>query len=388
MSGSNLLIIFSGSIACFKACDVVSRLVQRDYKVRTVMTAGARRFVGAATLEGLTGEPVRHDLFAATAALDLIELARWADLILVCPATAHSINRFAADLADDLACALQLTRERSKPLIIAPAMNLAMWSHPATQDSVARLTDWGAQFLPVGIGRTACCDEGAGRLADPGLIVATVEAALARPTRRLRVLATSGGTAELVDGVRVLTNTSNARTGTTLAAQFAQCGHEVVLLRAHHAVPAGPLCRVKLFSTFADLDAALTRLLGAQHFDAVIHAAAVSDFGVSGIIADGVVQSPGQMKIDSTQLLQLEPRPHPKLVGQRRTRSRNTALKVSAFKLSKGADEAAVQFSVRSLFGRGVDLVVHNDLASRGDHVDAFPASLRAPDGSVVARCA
>ncbi len=103
MCGSNLLVILTGSIACDKACDAVSRLVQGGLKVRTGVTAAARRFVGDATLEGLSGEPVDHDLFIAGAALDRIELARWADLTLVCPATAHSLNRFAAGLADDLA---------------------------------------------------------------------------------------------------------------------------------------------------------------------------------------------------------------------------------------------------------------------------------------------
>lgn len=387
MSGSNILALFTGSIACYKACEVISRLVQRGHRVRTVATVAARRFVGDSTLEGLTGEPVRHDLFAAGAALDHIELARWADLTLVCPATAHSLNRYAAGLADDLAGALLLARDRGKPLLIAPAMNPLMWTHPATQAAVARLSDWGAQFIPVGVGRTACGEEGAGRLADPELIVAMVEAALARPARRLRVLVTSGGTAEPVDSVRVLTNISTGHTGATLAAQLARSGHEVVLLRARHAVPAGPLVREAVFSTFAELDAALARLLGEESFDAVLHAAAVGDFGIGAIIDGGVARSPGSAKLDSVRPIQLELYPQPKLVGQLRTRSRNPALKVIAFKLTRGATEAAVQVAVADLFALGVDAVVHNDLDARGDAPDAFPANLHQRDGAIVARC-
>ena len=388
MSGSNLLVVLTGSIACYKACAAISQLVQRGHRVRTVTTAGARRFVGDATLEGLTGEPVRHDLFAAGAALDHITLARWADLTLVCPATANALSRFAAGLAEDLAGALLLARDQGKPLLLAPAMNPAMWAHPATQASVARLAGWGAQFLPVGVGRTACGEEGLGRMAEPELIVATVEAALARPARRLRVLMTSGGTAEPVDGVRVLTNLSTGHTGAIVATHLSECGHEVVLLRARHAIPGCPLCREEFFSSFADLDTALTRLLGTESFDAVIHAAAVGDFGVNSITVGGAVRSPRQSKLSSADTVHLELRPQPKLVAQLRTRSRNPQLRVIAFKLTSGEDPSAVDAAVRSLFASDVDLVVHNDLGARGESLGDFPATLHTPDSTVIACCA
>src|ERR1700689_3067871 len=133
MSGSRIVFIVTGSIAAYKACDAVSRLVQRGPRVRAVATGAALRFVGTATLEGLTGEPVLTDLFQPGAALEHINLTRWADLVVVCPATAHTLNRFAAGLADDLAGALFLAHDRTKPFLVAPAMNPAMWSHPATQ---------------------------------------------------------------------------------------------------------------------------------------------------------------------------------------------------------------------------------------------------------------
>ncbi len=388
MSGSKVVVILTGSIACYKACEVVSRLVQGGHRVRTVTTESARRFVGDATLEGLTGEAVRHDLFAMGGALDHIELARWAKLILVCPATAHSLNRFAAGLADDLAGALLLARQPDTPLVFAPAMNPAMWTHPATQASVRQLEGWGARFVPVGIGRTACGEEGPGRLAEPELIAATVDAELARPTRRLRVLVTSGGTTEPVDGVRTLTNISTGYTGMAVAAHFARRGHDVVLLRARHAIPAAVLCREEIFFTFADLDAALSRLLATEAFDVVIHAAAVGDFGLDAIECDGVSLPPGRMKLDSNRPVKLALRPLPKLLGTLRAQSRNSAVKIVAFKLTSGVNDAGAVSAMRSLFAQGADLVVHNELGERGAQPDDFPARLFAGDGAILARCA
>jgi len=179
MSGSNILFILSGSIACYKACEVISQLVQRSHRIRTVATQSALRFVGPATLEGLTGEKVATDLFAEGRALEHISLARWADVTVVCPATADRLNRMAAGLGDDLAGSLLLAHEWSRPLIVAPAMNPTMWRHPATLAAVQTLRAWGVRFVDVGAGRTACGETGEGRLAEPDEIVHAIESALA-----------------------------------------------------------------------------------------------------------------------------------------------------------------------------------------------------------------
>jgi phosphopantothenoylcysteine decarboxylase/phosphopantothenate--cysteine ligase len=161
----------TGSISCYKACHVVSRLTQAGVSVQTVATPAALRFVGTATLEGLSGNPVFHDMWEAGHALDHISCAREADLAIVCPVTANTINRMAAGLADDLIGALFLAWERqSKPWYLAPAMNTLMWQHPATQASLARLKEWGCQVIEPAEGMLACGDTGAGRLADPDLI--------------------------------------------------------------------------------------------------------------------------------------------------------------------------------------------------------------------------
>jgi phosphopantothenoylcysteine decarboxylase/phosphopantothenate--cysteine ligase len=385
---ANILFVLTGSIAGFKACEAISQLVQRGHRVRTVATAAALRFTGAATLEGLTGTPPLADLFAPGAALEHINLTRWADLVLVCPATANTINRFAAGLADDLPGALFLAHDRKKPWLVAPAMNPAMWAHPATQASVEKLRDWGVRFLPVGEGRTACGETGEGRLAEPAVIVAATESALAPPSRRLRVLVTAGGTAEPIDGVRVLTNTSTGGTGADIARRFADRGHEVVHLRARNAAPSRG-CREEIFLTFADLDRALVRLLGDEHFDAVIHAAAVGDYHVESIAIGDRLQRTGAAKLESGgEPVTLRLQPNPKLVDSLRARSLNPALRVIAFKLTNDAAPEAAQAAVRMLFAHsGADWVVHNDLAERTGET-AFPATIHAPDGLVPVRCA
>ena len=164
-AGPNILFQLTGSIACFKACDLLSRLAKRGMAVQTVASAGALRFVGAATLEGITGRAPFTDLYEAGRTMDHIRLARWADLALLCPATANSINRLAAGLADDAIGALFLAWElERKPYLVAPAMNSTMWDHPATRAAREKLTGFGARLLPVGDGRLACGEQGEGRL--------------------------------------------------------------------------------------------------------------------------------------------------------------------------------------------------------------------------------
>lgn len=182
MSHGNVLFLLTGSIACYKACAVISQLTQKGVTVQTVATPSALRFVGRATLEGLSGRSVFTDLWEEGRALDHIELARAADLALVCPATANTVNRLAAGLSDDPVGALFLAWELDqKPWWIAPAMNHRMWEHPATKASLEKLRDWGINVLDPVEGPHACGEEGGGRLLEPDEITARVIAALAKP---------------------------------------------------------------------------------------------------------------------------------------------------------------------------------------------------------------
>jgi phosphopantothenoylcysteine decarboxylase/phosphopantothenate--cysteine ligase len=187
--------------------------------------------------------------------------------------------------------------------------------------------------------------------------------------------------------VRVITNTSTGGTGALLAEHFAACGHDVVLLRAHTARPAR--CREETYGTFAELDAALGRLLGSETFEVVVHAAAVSDFAVEAVEVGGVERQPGQGKLGSDTAPTIRLKRNPKLLDTLRARSRNPAVCVVAFKLTQGADEEGARVAVgRLLAVGGADFVVHNDLAARGENGGAFPAGIWNRDGEIVAHCA
>lgn len=178
----HVLFLLSGSIACYKACTVISRLAQAGVTVQTAATPAALRFVGAATLEGLSGRTVFGNLWEEGRALDHIELAREADLALLCPATANTLNRLAAGLADDPVGALFLAWEfPQKPWWVAPAMNVRMWSHPSTHASLTTLRTWGVRVIEPESGAQACGEIGTGRLTEPEALAAEVLAAL-RPT--------------------------------------------------------------------------------------------------------------------------------------------------------------------------------------------------------------
>lgn len=170
----NILFQLSGSIACYKACSVVSGLVHAGHQVQCAATESALKFVGAATLEGLSGKELITETFAPGRWMEHIELNRWADLSLLCPATANRLNKMAAGVADDLLGNLWMTHDFTKPLLIAPAMNTKMWTHPITQASLEKLEGLGAIILRPNSGNLACGDVGEGRLLEPEDILAHI----------------------------------------------------------------------------------------------------------------------------------------------------------------------------------------------------------------------
>jgi len=179
MSKPEILLIVSGSIAAFKAAALASQLVQDGYGVQAVLTSGGRRFVGEATFEGLTGNPVLGDIWASGRAMDHIELLEKTDLVLVYPASANTITRLRAGLADDLAGCLFLANNFRKPWWIAPAMNSNMFAHPAVTEALRQLESWGCRVLATGEGRMACGTTGPGRLLEPEDAAAVIAEELA-----------------------------------------------------------------------------------------------------------------------------------------------------------------------------------------------------------------
>lgn len=171
MSRANIVFMLTGSIACYKACDFISKLIKEGYQVRCVVTESALEFIGPATLEALTGNPIHKGMFEAKMNIDHISLNKWADLFLVCPATANTINKLAAGIADDLIGSSFLANNFKKPFWIAPAMNEGMYHHPITQKSLKTLSDLGCYIFDVGEGRLACGDIGKGKLLEPSLML-------------------------------------------------------------------------------------------------------------------------------------------------------------------------------------------------------------------------
>lgn len=369
-----VLFQLSGSIAAYKACHAISRLAQAGCEVQTVATDGALKFVGAATLEGLSGRPVATDTFEPGSRMDHIHLVRWADVIVLCPATANTLNRLAGGIADDLVGTMFLAHDFHKPYLVAPAMNTAMFRHPATQDSIARLRAWGIEFLEPDAGALACGEIGAGRLTDPDVVVAEVlrrlPAATPEPaTDALRVAVTSGGTKVPIDGVRTITNTSTGSTGAALATHLAGHGHHVTLIHASGAALPAPAAGIELipYETFGDLDAVLRATLPGGRFDAVVHLAAVSDYDIDHLEVDGrPVPAATGGKIDSGGALSIHLKRNPKLLTTLKQLAGPQAT-VVGFKLTNDARPDARVAAVRKLADHdGVDLVVHNDLTEMG----------------------
>ena len=369
-----ILLLMSGSIAAFKVVQLISRLVQAPVgaEVEVVMTSAARAFIGEASLEGLTGRRVRSDTFAAGDHMDHIRLVRWADVVLAAPCTANTLNKLALGIGDDLIGTLFLAHDFSKPWLIAPAMNTRMYEHPTTRGSLDRLRGMGCTIVEGGSGALACGEIGAGRLAEPEVLLEAVLRAAQRPPARspeerqplarhgaLKILVTAGGTRMPLDAVRSIVNGSTGRTGAAIATDLAAFGHAVTLLTALGAAGAEDLTRLERYDDFDSFERSLRSLLAEESYDVLVQSAAVSDWRPIA-----AAERPSLGKIDSdTDTLTLRLERTPKLVGLVRSWSRNPALRIVAFKLTVGAADGERRRKIAPLLAHeGVVAVVANDL--------------------------
>jgi phosphopantothenoylcysteine decarboxylase/phosphopantothenate--cysteine ligase len=275
LSGKHILVGVSGGIAAYKSAELVRLLRQAGARVRVMMTPAAQEFIGVRTLQALSGEPVWCDWSDDRSGMDHIELARWADRILVAPATADSIARLACGRADDLLATVCLASDA--PLLLAPAMNQAMWRKAVTRDNVARLIGRGVRICGPDEGEQACGDVGPGRLLEPRVLCELLAQDFASGLLAgLRVLVTAGPTREAIDPVRYLSNRSSGKMGYAVAAAARQAGADVCLVSGPVALPApaGLRC-VAVESAQHMLDAVLGEL---DNCDIFIGAAAVADY--------------------------------------------------------------------------------------------------------------
>jgi phosphopantothenoylcysteine decarboxylase/phosphopantothenate--cysteine ligase len=303
LNQSRILLIVGGGIAAYKALELVRLLKKSGAAVRAVLTESGSAFVTPLSLAALTGHPVRSDLFLPDdeTTMGHIELSRWADLVVVAPATAGLIARAANGFADDLASTTLLATD--KRVLLAPAMNVRMWQHPAVQANMARLTGFpgwhGMAVVGPDEGEMACGEFGPGRMAEPTAILAAVEDLLHTTTasppgrRRLagrRAVVTAGPTFEPIDPVRGLTNRSSGKQGYAIAAALAAAGAEVTLVSGPTGLPApSGVVRVEI-ETALQMQAATRAALPA---DIAVLSAAVADWRVDTVAGGKIKKAPG-----------------------------------------------------------------------------------------------
>ena len=287
LKGKRILLIVTGGIAAFKAQELIRLLRKHEASVRCVLTDAGAKFVTPLSLQALTEDKVYSDMFSLTDESEMghIQLSRDADLLVVAPATANILARMASGLADDLATTVLLATD--KPVLAAPAMNVRMWTHAATQANVETLRKRGIQFIGPNDGAMACNEYGPGRMSEPEEIVTAIEALLTtekpplerppleRPLAGKRALVTSGPTREAIDPVRYISNHSSGKQGHAIAAALAQLGADVTLVSGPVGVadPAG-VTVVKIESA----EQMLAACLAAGKVDVAVCAAAVADW--------------------------------------------------------------------------------------------------------------
>ena len=350
LAGRRIILGVTGGIAAYKAVEVCRRLVDAGAHVTPILTDGALRFVGATTFSALASEPVRTSLFDDIDPIPHTRMGQAADAIVVAPATARLLADYAAGRSNDLLTATLLATRA--PAVVAPAMHTEMWEHPAVQDNVATLAQRGVTMVAPEEGRLAGGDVGPGRLADPAVIVAAVEAAVGpRDLDGLRVLVTAGGTREPIDPVRFVGNRSSGKQGHAVAAEAAARGAAVTLVTtSDRDVPVG--VEVVGVETAAEMhDAVMARRARA---DIVVMAAAVADFRPVRPAAhklkkgDGVPAVEFEPTVDILATLGSDRRAGQTLVGFA-AETRDVVLAASS-----------------KLRTKGVDLIVANDVSEPG----------------------
>jgi phosphopantothenoylcysteine decarboxylase/phosphopantothenate--cysteine ligase len=278
MNSKRIVLGVTGGIAAYKSPDLVRRLVERGAEVQVVMTAGAREFVQPLTFQAVSGREVRSDLWdeSAERAMGHIELARWADLVLIAPATADFLAQLAHGMADNLLNTICLAT--SAPLAVAPAMNRLMWANPATQANVAQLRARGIHVFGPDSGSQACGETGEGRMMEPADIAAAAFAVLPAegPLKGRKVLITAGPTRERIDPVRFISNRSSGKMGYAVAQAARDRGAEVVLVSGPVNLQAPPgVKRISVESAQQMHDAVMAEIAGTDIF---IGTAAVADY--------------------------------------------------------------------------------------------------------------
>jgi phosphopantothenoylcysteine decarboxylase/phosphopantothenate--cysteine ligase len=349
-----VLLIVGGGIAAYKSLQLIRALRKRGIAVRCILTRAGKEFVTPLSLASLSGDKVYEDLFSLTdeAEMGHIELSRYADLLVVAPATADLLAKMAGGLANDLASTALLATD--KRVLAAPAMNVRMWLHPATQRNLAMLSADGVAFVGPGDGEMACGEFGPGRMAEPEQIADAVEAMLnkgarAKPLAGKKVIVTSGPTVEPIDPVRFLSNRSSGKQGHAIATAAASAGAEVVLVSGPVAIADPPGARTVHVETAREMLQAVEAELPA---DAAVFCAAVADWRVEGAaqkIKKGPGGPPALVLVENPDILAT--------IGRHAKRPRL----VVGF---AAETEKVIEHARAKLAKKGCDIIVANDVGS------------------------
>jgi len=358
LSGKNILLIIGGSIAAYKALDLIRRLQERGARVRVVMTQAAQAFITPLAAGALVGGHVFTDLFSRIDEQDVahIRLAREANMVVIAPCSADRLAKMASGFGSDLAGAVLLAVR--VPILAAPAMNPAMWAHPATRRNTSRLVQDGIHFIGPEAGAMAESDEaGEGRMSEPLAIVAAVEALLAEPRGPLagrHIVVTSGPTREPLDPVRYFANRSSGKQGHAIAAALARLGAGVTLLSGPVALADPVGVNTIHVETAQQMHAAVTSALPA---DAAVFVAAVADWRPDTVAPQKIRKQPDARQI---MLNMLE---NPDILAEISHSARRPVLVIGFAAETSNVLENAQEKRVR----KGADWIIANDVSLRVD---------------------
>lgn len=384
-SSGRIVLGVAGGIAAYKSCEILRQLTEAGHHVDVIPTRNALRFVGAATFEALSGNPVTADVYDDIPSVRHVKLGQQADLVLIAPATADLIARMASGRADDLLTASLLVARC--PVLVAPAMHTEMWEHPATRANVALLRDRGVSFVGPAHGRLTGSDTGPGRLAEPAEISALAQLLLHRPQSLpadltgLRVVVTAGGTREALDPVRFLTNRSSGKQGWAIARVAAARGADVTLIAANvpAADPAG--AHVVRIESALQMQTELDRY--SVSADVIVMAAAVSDFRPATYRSSKIKKTDG-----APDVLALEKNPDllATLVARRSSGELGSRPLIVGFAAETGDGQHSIlEYGRAKLARKGCDLLLVNSVASGGAfEADTNSGAVLGIDGSQI----
>ncbi len=351
LSGKHILLIIGGGIAAYKSLELIRRLQDQGARVTPVLTRAGEEFVTPLSVSALAGSAVHRDLFDLTAEAEMghIQLSRSADLLVVAPATADLMAKMAQGHANDLASTLLLATDT--PVLLAPAMNVRMWEHPATQRNLAQLRADGVQVVGPNDGGMACGEYGPGRLAEPDEIVRAIAAQLqAGPLKGKRIIVTSGPTHEPIDPVRYIANRSSGAQGAAVARALRALGAEVVFITGPATVRPPEGVQVVPVETAREMQAAVDAALPA---DAGVFAAAVADWRVASA-------SDRKLKKTKDGMPRLEFAENPDILRDVSTRAEGRPGLVVGF---AAETNDVVEHATAKRLRKGCDWIVANDVS-------------------------